>query len=227
MKKLQISLFILIFLSTFNLYSWHDRTHIAVGLLAGYEMAYNLASPDVAKLKAGSVEGFNHYSNNVGKSLINKEIVEEQISRYNKTDTQDESGHLYGAIIGAIRAYQDDFKSGKYSEYNLAYLGHYLGDLSNPLHNTEYDEFNKRNHKDNDAIVESEIFSYLQYIPVYEVKIESESDIIEKICQVANNSIKLGNKMRSENRNMTKQEAYNQISQSASLFKGILKYLGK
>ena len=134
---------------------------------------------------------------------------------------------MYGAIIGAIRAYQSDKKTGKYSEYNLAYLGHYLGDLSNPLHNTEYDEFNRKRHKDNDAVVENDINSYLQYIPVYEIEINSENDIVDKIVQVANNAIKLGKKMRSDDRNMTQQEAYNQISQSASLFKGILKYLKK
>jgi hypothetical protein len=227
MKRIQILAIVLTFLTTINSNAWHDRTHIAVGLLARYDMAYNLAGPDVTKIKAGNVEGYNHYSNNSGADNITGEIVKDQIGRYNMTEKEDESGHLYGAIIGAIRAYQEDKRGGKYAEYHLAFLGHYLGDLCNPLHNTAYDDFNKKRHKDNDAIVEQDITAYLQYIPIFEIEINSEEDVINMMIQVANNSIKLGKKIRDENRNMTKDEAYHQISQSASLFKGILKWLKK
>lgn len=227
MKKFKIILILTILLNFLNLYAWHDRTHIAVGLLAGYEMAYNLAGPDVAKIKADKIENYNHYSNNNDIDIVIKEIVLSQIPRYNKTEESDQAGHLYGAIIGAVRAYQEDNRGGKYAEYHLAYLGHYLGDLCNPLHNTAYDDFNKKHHKINDGIVDQDIFSFLQYIPVYEVQINSEEDIINMIIQISNNSMKLGKKMRVENRDMTKNEAYQQISQSSSLFKGILKWLKK
>ena len=36
--------------------AWHDRTHIAVGVAAQFDQAYNLAGPDVAKLKLDTVE---------------------------------------------------------------------------------------------------------------------------------------------------------------------------
>jgi hypothetical protein len=188
-------------------------------------MAYNLAGPDIAKIKAGKIENYNHYSNNSGIEQVTKEVVLSQILRYNKTEDTDQTGHLYGAIIGSIREYQDDTRGGKYAEYHLAYLGHYLGDLCNPLHNTAYDDYNKKNHKANDAIVEQDIFGFLHYIPVNVVEITSEDDVVNMIIQIANNSMKLGKKIRSENRDMTKSEAYQQISQSASLFKGILKWL--
>jgi hypothetical protein len=39
--------------------------------------------------------------------------------------------------------------------------------------------------------------------------------------------MKLGYKMEAENRLMTKEEAYAQVSHSASLFKAILKFVGQ
>ena len=37
--------------------AWHDKTHLAVAKMAKYPMWYNAAGPDIAKIKAGDVEG--------------------------------------------------------------------------------------------------------------------------------------------------------------------------
>ena len=48
---------ILLFVSCFSpAMAWDDRTHIAVGVAAQFDQAYNLAAPDVAKLKLDTVE---------------------------------------------------------------------------------------------------------------------------------------------------------------------------
>ncbi len=207
-------------------YSWHDQTHMAVATAAGYKKAYLLVGPDIAKLKAGNTENFNHWCNNDEDEIVTKERVMNQIDKYNSTDSGEEKGHIYGAIIGAILAYQKDKSEGKYAEYHLGYLGHYVGDLSMPLHNTAYNDFNKNNHRTNDGIIEDEIANNIDKIIVTEIKINSIDDIAEEIVKIANDAKQLGYRMQRENRNMTKEEAYAQISKSASLYRGILRYMG-
>jgi hypothetical protein len=57
-KKMSFGfLVIALFVSCFSpAMAWHDRTHIAVGEVAGFDQAYNLAAPDAAKLKLDTVE---------------------------------------------------------------------------------------------------------------------------------------------------------------------------
>jgi len=66
MKKVSFGfLAIFLFICSFSpAMAWHDRTHIAVGIVAQFDQSYNLAAPDVAKLKAYHVEDYNHWVNN-------------------------------------------------------------------------------------------------------------------------------------------------------------------
>lgn len=226
MYKNIIFLTILLFSLSSQCFSWHDQTHMAVATAAGFKNSYMLVGPDIARLKAGNIESFNHWCNNDENHLLTKEQVLAQIEKYNSTDSGEEKGHLYGAIIGAVIAYQKDKSEGKYAEYHLGYLGHYVGDLSNPLHNIAYNEFNKNHHNINDGIIENEIAFSINNIVITEIVINSIDDIANEIVKIANDAKELGYKMEKENRNMTKVEAYAQISKSASFFKGILKYLG-
>ena len=59
------------------------------------------------------------------------------------------------------------------------------------------------------------------------IKIGSEEDLANEIARIANLSIKKGYQIQDEKRLLTKDEAYDQISHSASLFKAILEYVGK
>ncbi|MGB7510315.1 MAG: hypothetical protein WBP54_03390, partial [Pelodictyon phaeoclathratiforme] len=138
-------------------------------------------------------------------------------------------GHLYGAIIGAVRAYQAESAAGKYAEYPLVFCAHYTGDLSMPLHNTPYDDFNKQRHSINDGIIESSVRNNIGHIQrnMENITINNESDLARAIARVANTARTLGLKIRKEKRDMTQNEAYTQVTQSASLFRAILKYVGK
>jgi len=64
-------------------------------------------------------------------------------------------------------------------------------------------------------------------IKIYPIKIESEGDLANEIARIANLSIKKGYQIQDEKRLLSKDEAYDQISHSASLFKAILGYVGK
>ena len=139
----------------------------------------------------------------------------------------DEEGHLYGAIIAAMRNYHSVKKAGKFAEYHRAFAVHYIGDLSQPLHNVPNDEFNKKHHPYNDGIVDADILNNLGEIEkrMYEIKLRSdnfEEDLAKEIARIANISRQLAFKMIAENRDMTKEEAYVQLGHSASLLKAVL-----
>jgi hypothetical protein len=229
MKRLPSALLIicLFFFPFSSAIAWHDRSHIAVGTAAKFDQDYNLAGPDVAKLKAGAVEEYNHWANNLESTVITKALIKGQIQRYNVAADTEKTGHLYGAIIAAIRAYQDESGAGKFATYHLAYAGHYIGDLSMPLHNIS-NPFNESppSHYWNDHILESEIASNIDKIKIFPITINSEENLIENIAVIARRSKDLGYTLVREKRDMTKEEAYEQISQSASLFKAVLQYVG-
>jgi hypothetical protein len=207
--------------------AWHDRTHIAVGIAAQFDQAYNLAAPDVAKLKADTVEEYNHWADNSEATTITKALIKGQIQKYNVGTERERTGHLYGAIVAAVRAYQDESGAGKFATYHLAYASHYIGDLSMPLHNIDNGLLDTLpNHYDNDHIIENEVANNMDKIKLSPIVIKNEDDLIANIMLIATNSKDLGYKLLKEKRNMTKEEAYQQISQSASLFKAVLEYVG-
>ena len=227
MKKVSVA-FIIIFLFSFfgSSHGWYDKTHIAVGQVIGFDMAYNLAAPDVAKVKAYHVESYNHWYGCDEDEAITPGLVKGQIQKYNLGIDGEQKGHLYGAIVAAVRAYQDVSGAHEFATYNLAYAGHYIGDLSMPLHNTAWDEFNASHRAFNDGIIENEVLANLDKIKVYPISIKTEEDLIENIVRIASKAKELGYRMKRENRDMTEEEAYGQISDSASLFKAVLEYVG-
>jgi hypothetical protein len=208
-----------------NSYPWHDETHIAIVKATGYKKWYNATGADMAKLKAGSVEKRNHYVNNPRGTTVTPEMVLQQTKKYNsKTDIM---GHLYGAIIASVRDYLKAKDEGKYGEYHIAFCAHYVGDLSQPLHNTLYNSYNRKYHQTTDGIINDEVLDNVDKIKIYPIKIESEKDLANEIARIANISLKKGYQIKDEKRLLTKDEAYEQISHSASLFKAILRYVDK
>jgi hypothetical protein len=207
-----------------NSYPWNDETHITIAKAAGYKKWYNAVGADMAKLKAGKIEELNHYASNPKGTSVTLEMVFQQVKKYNKTN--DPKGHMYGAIIASVRDYLKNKKEGKYGEYHLAFCAHYIGDLSQPLHNTLYNTYNRKYHKITDGIINDEVLNNIDKIKIYPMKIESEKDLANEIARIANLSIKKGYQIEDEKRLLTKEEAYEQISHSVSLFRAILKYVG-
>lgn len=222
-KFLAFWIFLLALFTPSLSHAWHDETHLAVAKAAGYYKWYNAAGPDIAKIKAGDKENFNHYANNPPNTVVTPEMVLAQVNRYN--DPTDETGHLYGAIIASLRDYRSAKASGKYAEYHMAYCAHYVGDLSMPLHNTIYDDFNRQYHPAMDGIVEDEVLSNLDRIKIYPITIKCEEDLAREIARIANLSMMLGYQLEKENWMLRKDEAYVQLGHSASLLKAILEWM--
>lgn len=207
------------FLTSSN--AWFDETHVALARAAGYSKWFNATGPDMLKEKMGDQEGHNHFVNNARGTIITPEIVLARAEKYNKIDSH---GHLYGAIIASVRDYLKKRSEGQYAEYHMAFCAHYVTDLSQPLHNTENTLFNQAYHKDIDGVVNDEVMGTLEKIKIYPITITSEQDLAREIARIGNLSMALGYKLEDQNRILTKEEAYQQLSHSASLFKAILKY---
>jgi hypothetical protein len=224
-------------------FAWHDATHMAVMKAAGLDdLAYLAVGPDMAKEKAGDAEGPNHYNNTRPGVEVTAEMVLSQFRDYNKTEDAD--GHLYGAIVASLTDYVVRDAGGKYAIYPLGYAAHYIGDLSMPLHNVEYDAFNKLNHSANDGIVEkaglkderteakvariaAEISKRMAKLPPLRIAADIKEfypDLAAGIAAVANRSIAIGRKMQGAvppRSRMTEDEAYDQLALSAQLLKAV------
>jgi len=227
---LRTSLVVCLLFSASQAFAWHDHTHLSVAKAGGLAGWYNAAGPDLAKIKAGNIESYNHYFNNNAEAEITVSMVLEQAERYNERNKLlDIEGHMLGAIIGSLRAYAKDKRAGKYPEYHLAYCAHYIGDLSQPLHNITYDAYNQAFHDRTDGIVDKTILDELPRIEqnMYPITLRPESfeeDLASEIARIANLTRKLGYKLRSENRAITKDEAWVQLGHSASLLKAVLQH---
>jgi hypothetical protein len=221
---LSATCFLLALLLAGTAFGWQDRTHLAIAKAAGYESWYNAAGADMAKLKAGNTEGTNHWFNNTGGVEVTETMVMDQAERYNKAS--DTEGHLYGAIIASLRRYIQDTGGGKYAGYHMAFCAHYIGDLSMPLHNVPYDDFNKKHHNINDGIVEPGVLDNIGLIRkhMYPIVIRDEHEIAREIAGIATMARGLALKMERENREMTRDEAYTELARSASLLKAVLSY---
>ncbi|PKN20435.1 MAG: hypothetical protein CVU71_01185 [Deltaproteobacteria bacterium HGW-Deltaproteobacteria-6] len=227
---LKFMIVLLVLFSSSPAWTWHDQTHLTIAKVAGLKSWYNAAGPDLARIKAGNIESYNHWFNNNAEAEVTSRMVLDQIERYNKNNIfLDTEGHIYGAIIASLAAYEKDQSAGKYAQYHLAYCAHYIGDLSQPLHNIPYDMFNQSFHSASDGIVENTIKNEPQKISqhMYAVILRPdkfEEDLAGEIARIANITRRLGYKLRAENRNITREEAYVQLGHSASLLKAVLQH---
>ncbi len=215
--------FLIMFLIATPSYAWFNKTHLAIAKAAGYKNWYNAAAADIARLKAGDIENLNHYVNNRKGVTITAETVQAQVKKYD--NPRDRKGHLYGALVASLRNYLEDKKQGRFLENHMAYCVHYVGDLSMPLHNTEYSPFNKKFHMEMDGVIEDEVLDNLSKIRITKITIKTEKDLLNEIAHIAGISMELGFRLDREERMMTREEAYRQVGYSASLLKAILEFV--
>ncbi|MBI5055837.1 MAG: hypothetical protein HZB61_04390 [Nitrospirae bacterium] len=231
MKKNKTTLFffyvsLLIVFNIHPAFGWDDNTHLAAAKAADYYRWYAVVGPDITKVKAGKIEMYNHFFDNDRNVEVTPKMVFEQVERYN--NPEDMEGHLYGAILASLREYN---KHQKDAEYHIDFCVHYITDLSAPLHNVIYDDFNKTRHAENDGVIGGEVLDNINRLKrlMYQVDLRHdhfEDDLAKEIAVIANKARHLGHKLKKENRAMTKEEAYNQLAQSASLINTALKHLG-
>ncbi|MCM0084411.1 hypothetical protein L4X63_22800 [Geomonas sp. Red32] len=220
--------------------AWNDLTHMAVMEAAGLgDYSYLAAGPDMAKEKAGGHEDGNHYRDNPKGTVVTADMVLDQVRDYNCRCNGE--GHLYGAIVAALHDYRQARDQGKYARYPRGYASHYIADLSMPLHNTTYDDFNRAHHAENDGVVErgvtgstrgrvdriaAEIRGRMKRLAPYRLPAARDGmarfdkELAARIAKLANRSMALGYRMEERAQAvMTSEEAYGQLAESALLLK--------
>ena len=222
--------------------AWHDATHMAIVKAAGLDdFAYLAVGADMAKEKSGGYEDGNHYRNNPKGTVVTADLVLDQVRDYNCRCGGE--GHLYGAIVAALNHYRERKGEGKYARYPLGFAAHYIGDLSMPLHNVEYNLFNQTYHAANDGVVEGsdnepldakvariaarikermKALPPLQLPPARDDVAKFNQALAKTIAGIANRSIALGYAMQESTPQrtlMSEDEAYGQLAESAALLK--------
>jgi hypothetical protein len=237
MIKLSFKIVVIAFITMINgqALAWLDNAHVAIAKAAGYEYWFNAAGADITKTKAGNVEGNNHYFNNEQCIMIDTNMVLKQEEFYDHTN--DEKGHLYGAIVASIMKHNELFFKDEYVGYHMAFASHYIGDLSMPIHNIprmkdgypEDDMKAKEWHLVNDGVVESIVLKHPEEIKkrMYIIILRDDdfkTQLAVEIARIAKLSCILGEKLRKEKRIMTQEEAFTRLAHSASLLKAVLEY---
>ncbi len=252
----QIVIQILLILSIFSIsYAWDCKTHAYIAKKAGLKVPEAACMPDIIRDELYDLLSPSHYHNASPDTFVTSEYIErfnvEEIlienkgKRY-KISVPHPSGILYWKILQIFekmksldKSIQDNLLAYEYYLFNIA---HYIGDLSQPLHNFPYGEypasdgkvyalegnFNKEYHFKFD-----ESFSHSLYINpqidflieknIKDLNIRSKEDLKKEISAIANAALKIANACFKENRLPSEEELVQQISWSISLLKAIIK----
>ena len=209
--------------------------------------------PDLSRKENDSLLGPYHWHNAapdtvVTPGYIDRYTVSEGLyakagAPESKTITirvPDPAGVLYWKIVELYQHMKSS--AGWEREYYLSNLAHYVGDLSQPLHNFPYGNqpaadglvygeagrWAKNAHMDFDKALDP-------FLPLDEdsktalaarmvhLEITSADDLRKEIAKIANESIALANKCYAEKRVVTKDEALKQVSLSISLLRALVR----
>jgi hypothetical protein len=250
-KRIILTIFTILTFST-NALAWSCKTHIFITQEAGIKNPETVCFPDLSRKENDSLLGPFHWHDASPNTTISPDYIDQyQIaegmyvkvgspdSKPIKLRVPDPSGVLYWIILELYQKMKG--KTGWEYDYYLTNITHYVGDLSQPLHNFPYGDepasngksypeiglWNKEHHGEFDDALDS-------YLPldkkdrktlrslIHPVKVASTDDLKKEIAKVANSSIALANKCYSEKRIITKDEALRQVAMSVSLLKAIV-----
>jgi len=254
-KPAIIILILLAFIS--NTFGWSSECHIYIAVEAGIKNPEITCFPDLSREENISLLGPFHWHDAVPNTIVTPDYIDQyQItegmyvksgapeSKPIKIKVPDPSGVLYWKIIELYQKMKG--KTGWQYDYYLTNIAHYVGDLSQPLHNFPYASepasdgksypeiglWAKEHHWQFDSVLDSylplegkdkETFQTL----ITPIEIMSVDDLKREISNIANSSIRLANKCYSEKRIITKDEALRQIAMSVSLLRAIIKSTNK
>lgn len=235
-----------------NALGWSSKTHIFIAQEAGIKNPETTCFPDLSKKDNDALLGPYHWHDASPDTVVTPDYIDQyQIveGNYIKADAPnskpikikvpDPAGVLYWKIMELYQAMKG--ATGWEYEYYLTNIAHYVGDLSQPLHNFPYGSepasdgksypevgaWAKEHHIEFDDILESilplpdkreEVFQAM----ITPVQITSIDDLKREISKIANSSIALANKCYSEKRIITQDEALKQVAMSVSLLKAII-----
>lgn len=221
--------------------AWTDQAHMAMGMAAGFARFHNCAAADVSHTVAAingltQTEEQAHFFNMADDYVLTVDDAYAQLQWVGQSRQECPDGYLLGAILQAARMCQEKTAAGAYDDEYYAVLLHYVTDLSEPLHMSIFDDFNRSYHFACDDILTDKEAAYPVVAAMAladeltvdeELCFETEEQLLEAVIALAKQSQELGKTMRAEQRNLTRDEALMQISRAATLGRAIMKYCGK
>jgi hypothetical protein len=219
--------------------AWTDQTHMAIERTAGLRSYQNACTPDVSKTvsainKLHKTDGQGHFYD--AAKAPTRQDVDAQLEMIGMSRDDAPDGWILGAIVNATRKSKAWTEMGRFDDYNYAILGHYIGDLSQPLHMSVYDDFNRKHHLNVDQTLNHSEVKWdddgarliAKEMTVDDsMKITNEDQLIDEMLKIANESYELGQRLRAENRELTHDEALARANRSATFFRAVMKYCGK
>lgn len=256
MRRIKIIIQIILILFFFsNSYAWDCKTHSYIAKKAGLRVSEVACIPDIIRDELYDLLSPFHYHEASPDTVVTPEYIDrfsidetviEMHGKKYKISVPHPSGVLYWKILQIFEKMESLDKSIRDNllayEYHLYSIAHYVGDLSQPLHNFPYGEypasdgkvyaiegnFNRENHFKFD-----ESFSYhLKNNPqidmmidkaIKEINIRSKEDLKREISNIANAALKIANECVKDNRLPSEEELIQQVSWSISLIKAIIK----
>lgn len=235
--------------------AWDCFTHAYIAKKAGLRIPEAACMPDIVRDEQYDLFEALHYHDAAPDTVVTPEyidrfrILDKTVSidgRNYRLRVPHPGGVLYYKIVELYEKMSSLDKSipdnALAYEYYLFSIAHYIGDLSQPLHNfpygdkkasdgkvyTEEGKFNKENHlKFDEAFtqllkkspdIDKKISSSIK-----ELEINSKEELKKEISKIANSAIKIANQCFREKRLPNEQELINQVSWSISLLKAISK----
>ena len=219
--------------------AWTDQTHMAIAKAGGLESYHNACAADVSHTVAYMnniwlTDSPAHYFDAVKPP--NRQDVAEQLNLIGLSKKKAPNGYLLGAIVNAVRKAKTRTEKSKFDDYYYAVIAHYIGDLSQPLHISAYDDFNKSHHLQVDDTLTCKNVAWdvdgAGYIAKElhiddSVRFNDETELVDYMLKIANESFELSQKLRHDNRVITREEAVQRASRSATMLRAVLRYCGK
>ena len=219
--------------------AWTDQTHMAIERAAGFSGYQNACAPDVSKTvmtinKIKKNDGQGHFFD--ASKAPTRADVDTQLEQIGMSRDECPDGYILGGIVNPTRKAKAWTEMGKFDDYNYAILGHYIGDLSMPLHMSVYDDFNRKHHLNIDQTLNRSDVKWdvdgaaliAKEIKVDDsVRFNNEEELINYMLKIANESFEKAQQLRKENRELTHEEGIQRVSESATFFRAVMRYCGK
>jgi hypothetical protein len=222
--------------SSSSVFPWSSLTHTFIAQKAGVPNPQYANFPDLTRNENSSLLGPYQWHDASPNTIVTPDYIDQyQIavgdyvkvgsseSKPIKVRVPDHAGVLYWEIMEIYKKMKG--KMGWEYDYYLFNIAHYVGDLSQPLHNYPYGSdpasdgriyeeigtWAKENHKAFDDILDSSLPLDQKTEKTLDTLVDAPSikfldDLKKEISKVANHFIALANKCYSEGRIITKDE---------------------
>ncbi|ACI20880.1 conserved hypothetical protein [Thermodesulfovibrio yellowstonii DSM 11347] len=246
--------FLILFFPISISHAWDCKTHAYIAKKAGIRIPEAACMPDIIRDENYDLLAPFHYHDASPDTVVTPEYIDkfgikEAFLLVDGKNFRISVPHPAGVLYWKIVQIYEKMKSLDRTkpdnvlayEYYLVSIAHYIGDLSQPLHNFPYGDspasdgkmyekegyFNREYH-----IKFDEAFShYLNTSAdihikidnaIKQIKLSSKEDLKKEISEIANSAIKIANKCYNENRLPNEEELIKQISWSISLLRAVI-----